>query len=138
MWLVYALLSAIFASLVAIFIKLGVKNIDSNLAMALRTSVVLVMAWLIVCFSGSAKNISTALTKSNLIFLVISGLATGLSWLFYIKALQLGEVAKVAPIDKLSLVLTLILAFFILGEQVTPKVIIGATLIVSGTLVMIL
>lgn len=137
MWLIYALLSAIFASLVAIFIKLGVKNIDSNLAMALRTSVVVVMAWLIVWFGG-AKNFSGAFTRSNIIFLVISGLATGLSWLFYLKAMQLAEVSKVAPIDKLSLVFTLILAFFILGEPAGPKVIIGASLIVAGTLVMIL
>lgn len=116
MWWIYALLSALFASLTAIFAKIGVSNINSNLATAVRTVVVLVMIWGIVIARGEAKEI-TSLTKTNIIFLTISGIATGLSWIFYFKALQMGDVSKVAPIDKLSIALTIILAAIFLREQ---------------------
>lgn len=109
MWWFYAILSAIFASLTAIFAKSGVANINSNLATGIRTVVVLVMIWLIILLKGETKGM-TALSKQNIIFLILSGIATGLSWLFYFKALQTGNVSQVAPIDKLSLALTIILA----------------------------
>ncbi|HSC53275.1 MAG TPA: EamA family transporter [Phnomibacter sp.] len=137
MWWIYALLSALFASLTAIFAKLGVANINSNLATGLRTIVVLVMIWLIILSKGEAKGIGT-LSKHNILFLVLSGLATGASWLFYFKALQLGNVSQVAAIDKLSLALTIVLATIFLGETLTLKTAIGAGLIFAGTFVMIL
>lgn len=137
MWWIYALLSALFASLTAIFAKMGVANMNSNLATAIRTVVVLLMIWGIVLTRGEAKGISE-LTKTNWIFLVISGVATGLSWIFYFKALQMGEVSKVAPIDKLSVALTIILAAIFLREQIDTKTAIGALLIIAGTVVLLL
>ena len=136
MWWIYALLSALFASLTAIFAKVGVANINSNLATGIRTIVVLVMIWGIVLTRGEAKGIS-ALSKHNILFLVISGIATGLSWIFYFKALQLGDVSQVAPIDKLSLALTVVLAIIFLGEAVTLQTVLGAGLIIAGTVVLI-
>lgn len=136
MWWIYAIISALFASLTAIFAKVGVANINSNLATGIRTVVVLVMLWCIILARGEAKGISS-LSKQNIIFLIISGIATGLSWLFYFKALQLGNVSQVAPIDKLSVALTIILATIFLGETLTLKTAIGAGLIIAGTLVMI-
>ena len=136
MWCIYALLSALFASLTAIFAKIGIKDVDSDLATAIRTIVILVMAWIIVFFKGSAQSISS-LTKYNILFLCLSGVATGFSWIFYFKALQLGKVSQVAPVDKLSVALTIILSVIILKEVVTLKMAIGAILIISGTLVLI-
>ena len=137
MWFVYALLSALFAALTAILAKVGLDGINSTLATAIRTAVVLVMAWGMVFLAGTQQGIPDILKKSW-IFLVLSGLATGASWLFYFKALQLGDASKVVPIDKFSLVITIVLAFIFLHETVTLKVIIGAFLIMAGTFVMIL
>lgn len=136
MWWIYALLSALFAALTAVFAKIGVENVNSNLATAIRTVVVLVIIWLIVFARGEAKAVSELSTR-NWIFLGISGVATGLSWIFYFKALQMGEVSKVAGIDKLSLALTVIFAVIFLGETLTWKSAIGAGLIVVGTLFLI-
>jgi transporter family protein len=136
MWWIYALLSAFFAALTAIFAKVGIKGVDTNLATAIRTVVILVLAWGIVLFRGNA-NISV-LNKTNWLFLVLSGVATGLSWVFYFKALQLGKVEQVAPLDKLSVPLAIILATIFLGEKLTVKDSIGAFLIISGTFVLIL
>ena len=137
MWVLYALISAVFAALVSILAKIGLKGINSNLATAIRTFVVLLMAWGIVFLTGKQKEINT-LTAKNWRFLIYSGLATGASWLFYFKALQMGEASKVAPIDKLSVVITIIFAFIFLGETVSLKAIIGGLLIAAGTLVMVL
>lgn len=137
MWKLYALLSAIFAALTAIFAKIGVKDIDSNLATAIRTTVVLLLTWGIVIFSQTVPQLKS-IGKTTWIFLVLSGLATGLSWLFYFKALQTGDVSKVMPVDKLSVVITILLAFFILKEPLTPRVIIGGLLITLGSIVLIL
>ena len=137
MWWIYAILSALFASLTAIFAKLGVANINSNLATGIRTIVILVMIWTIILTRGEAKGISS-LSKQSLSFLIISGIATGLSWLFYFKALQLGNVSQVATIDKLSVALTIILAIIFLGETLTLKTAIGASLIIAGTLVLLI
>ena len=136
MWWVYALLSALFASLTAIFSKIGIKDVDSDLATAIRTIIILMMAWIIVFFKGSAQSISS-LTKYNILFLCLSGVATGLSWIFYFKALQMGKVSQVAPVDKLSVALTIILSVVILKEVLTLKLAIGAILIIAGTLVLI-
>lgn len=136
MWWVYALLSALFAALTAIFAKIGVENVNSNLATAIRTIVVLVMIWMIVFFRNEAK--ISELSTRNWIFLTISGLATGLSWIFYFKALQMGEVSKVAGIDKLSLALTVIFAVLFLGETLTWKTAVGAGLIIAGTFFLIM
>lgn len=136
MWVLYALLSAIFAALVSIFAKKGLEGINSNLATAIRTFIVLIAAWGIVFFTGKHKEIPD-LTGKNWRFLIYSGLATGASWLFYFRALQIGEVSKVAPIDKLSVVFTMILAFIFLGETVTFKAVIGGLLIAAGTLVLV-
>lgn len=136
MWWVYALLSALFAALTAIFAKIGVENVNSNLATAIRTIVVLVMIWMIVFFRNEAK--ISELSTRNWIFLTISGLATGLSWIFYFKALQMGEVLKVAGIDKLSLALTVIFAVLFLGETLTWKTAVGAGLIIAGTFFLIM
>lgn len=136
MWWIFALLSAFFAALTAIFAKIGVENVNSNLATAIRTVVVLVMIWLIVFFRNEYKTIGE-LSMRNWIFLGISGVATGLSWIFYFKALQMGEVSKVAGIDKLSLALTIIFAVIFLGETLTWKTAVGATLIIAGTLFLI-
>lgn len=136
MWWIFALLSAFFAALTAIFAKIGVENVNSNLATAIRTVVVLVMIWLIVFFRNEYKTIGELSTR-NWIFLGISGVATGLSWVFYFKALQIGEVSKVAGVDKLSLALTIIFAVIFLGETLTWKTAVGATLIIAGTLFLI-
>jgi len=137
MWVIYALLSAVFASLTAIFAKVGIKGVDTDLATAIRTVVILILAWSIALFRGGTSTIHT-LSKQNLLFLVLSGFATGLSWIFYFKALQLGNVSQVAPIDKLSVALTIVLAFIFLKEPVTMKEILGAGLIIGGTLVLII
>ena len=137
MWVVFALLSAVFAALTSIFAKIGIENVNSNLATAIRTVIVLVMAWLIVFATGKHQQIVDISTKSW-IFLVLSGLATDLSWLCYFYALQIGEASKVVPVDKFSVVITMIMAFFILGEVITTKTIIGGLLITAGTLVLIL
>jgi bacterial/archaeal transporter family protein len=137
MWWVYALLSALFAALTAVFAKVGIKGVDSDLATAIRTVVILIIAWTIAFIKGSAFMIST-LSKQNLIFLGLSGIATGLSWIFYFKALQIGKVSQVAPVDKLSVALAIILSIVFLGEALTWKNIIGALLIIGGTLVLIL
>ncbi len=136
MWWVYAILSAIFAALTAIFAKLGVTNVNSNLATAIRTIVILLIAWGIVLFRNEYKGLA-ALSKQNLFFLIISGIATGLSWIFYFKALQLGKVSQVAPVDKLSVALTILLSVIFLGEALSWKTAIGALLIIFGTLVLI-
>jgi transporter family protein len=137
MWWTYALLSALFAALTAVFAKIGIKGVNSDLATAIRTVVILIVAWGIVIFRKELSGIGT-LTKQNLIFLVFSGLATGLSWIFYFKALQLGEVSQVAPVDKLSVALAIILSVVFLGEVLTWKLAIGALLIIAGTIVLIL
>lgn len=136
MWWIYAILSALFASLTAIFAKIGVTNMNSNLATGIRTIVALVMLWSVILAGGDAKGIGSV-SKQNLVFLVLSGVATGLSWLFYFKALQLGNVSQVVAIDKLSVALTIVLAVSFLGEALTPKTAIGAGLIIAGTIVMI-
>jgi len=137
MWWHYALLSALFAALTAIFAKTGIKNINSDLAMAIRTVVILVLAWGIAYFRGSLNSIQS-LTKTNYVFLILSGVATGLSWLFYFKALQLGKVSQVAAVDKLSVALAIIFSIIFLGEVLTWKIALGATLIIGGTIVLIL
>lgn len=137
MWYFYALLSALFAALTAIFAKLGVANINPNLATGIRTVVILLMIGVIILVRGEAKGLST-LSKQNVFFLVISGIATGLSWLFYFKALQLGNVSQVAPVDKLSVALVIILSAIFLKEALTLKTAIGAILIITGTLVLVL
>lgn len=136
-WWTYACLSALFAALTAIMAKVGIKGVDSDLATAIRTLVILVITWAIVWMRGVAGNLTT-LTHTNLLFLILSGAATGLSWLFYFKALQLGKVSQVAPVDKLSLALTIILSIIFLKEAITLKIAIGALLIIIGTLVLIL
>jgi len=137
MWKWFALLSAVFAALTSILAKFGMKGVNSHLGTAIRTVVVLVLAWGIVFGTGNHKAIRE-LTRQNWLFLILSGLATGLSWLFYFRAIQLGPVSKVAPIDKFSVVLTIVLSFLILQEQVTLKVLIGGLLISAGTFVLIL
>ncbi|HTN07204.1 EamA family transporter [Agriterribacter sp.] len=136
MWKYYALLSAFFAALTAILAKMGIKGISGNIATAIRTIVILFVAWGIVLATGEIKALKT-LTKNNLLFLILSGIATGLSWIFYFKALETGDVSKVAPIDKLSVAIAIGLAFLILKEPVDIKTITGAGLIVAGTLVLI-
>lgn len=137
MWKYYALLSALFAALTAILAKIGVKGVNSNLATAIRTAVILLITWGIVLFSGHLRE-AKELSKHNLLFLVLSGVATGLSWLFYFKALQEGDASKVAPIDKLSVAITIILGIVILGEPADPKTLVGGALIVAGSIVIIL
>jgi transporter family protein len=137
MWWIYALLSALFASLTAIFAKVGIKGVDTDLATAIRTVVILFIAWGIAFFRGGAATIHT-LTRQNIIFLCLSGIATGLSWIFYFKALQIGKVSQVAPVDKMSVALAIIFSIIFLGETLTVKMAIGATLIIAGTIVMIL
>ena len=137
MWAIFAILSAIFAALTSILAKVGIEGINSNLATAVRTIVVVLMAWFMVFATGNQNGI-VDISKKNWIFLILSGLATGASWLCYYKALQLGEASKVVPIDKLSIVITIILAFIFLGEQITLKTLIGCCLIVIGTFIMIL
>ncbi|MBO9729896.1 MAG: EamA family transporter [Chitinophaga sp.] len=137
MWWIYALLSAAFAALTAIFAKIGVADIPSNLATAIRTVIILIMAWAIVLARGEFKSMG-AISKHSMLFLVLSGLATGCSWIFYFKALQVGQVSQVAPVDKLSVALTIIMAAVFLHEALTWKTAIGAGLIIAGTLVLIL
>lgn len=136
MWAIFALLSAVFAALTSIFAKIGIENVNSNLATAIRTFIVLIMAWGIVFLTGKYNQISDISTRSWT-FLILSGLATGLSWLCYFYALQIGDASKVVPVDKFSVVITMIMAFFILGEAVTVKTILGGLLITAGTLVLI-
>lgn len=131
------MLSAFFAALTAVFAKLGIKGVDSDLATAIRTVVILLIAWMIAFVKGSAVTI-TSLSKQNLIFLGLSGIATGLSWIFYFKALQIGKVSQVAPVDKLSVALAIVLSVIFLGEVLTWKNAVGALLIIAGTLVLIL
>jgi len=136
MWVIYALLGAFFASAVAILAKIGLDGVNSNLAVAIRTVVVVVMAWGIVFITGKHSEVAD-ITQRSWVFLILSGLATGLSWLFFYRALQLGDASRVVPIDKLSVVITMILAFVVLGETAALKTIIGGLLIVAGTLVLI-
>lgn len=133
-WAVYAILSAFFASLVAIFGKIGIKGVDSNLAVAIRTVIIVVFAWVIVWIQGNAGDL-TKISRYSMTFIVLSAIATGLSWLFYYKALQLGEASRVAPIDKLSVALTIILAFAFLGERPTVGSVLGGLLVSAGVLV---
>lgn len=137
MWFVFALLSAVFAALTSILAKVGINGVNSNLATAIRTMVVVVMAWLMVFITNAQSGI-TQIGKKSWIFLILSGLATGASWLCYYKALQVGQASKVVPVDKLSVVITLILAFVFLHEEFTVKSIIECVLIAAGTLVMVL
>ncbi|ATV56303.1 EamA family transporter [Fusobacterium pseudoperiodonticum] len=137
MWFIFAILSAIFAALTSILAKIGIEGVNSNLATAVRTIVVVLMAWLMVFITGSQNGLMD-ISKKSWIFLILSGLATGASWLCYYKALQIGEASKVVPIDKLSIVITVALAFLFLGEQITLKTLIGCSLITVGTFVMIL
>lgn len=137
MWFILALLSAVFAALTSILAKIGIDGVNSNLATAIRTVVVVVMAWGMVFLTNAQKGIVNISTKSW-IFLVLSGLATGASWLCYYKALQVGDASKVVPVDKLSVVITLVLAFVFLHEQFTIKSLIGCVLIGLGTLIMVL
>ena len=137
MWFVFALLSAVFAALTSILAKIGIESVNSNLATAIRTVVVVVMAWGMVFLTNTQSGI-LEISKKSWIFLILSGLATGASWLCYYRALQIGEASKVVPIDKLSVVITLVLAFLFLHEEFTMKSLIGCILIGIGTLVMVL
>ena len=137
MWFIFALLSAVFAALTSILAKVGLNGVNSNLATAIRTVVVVIMAWGIV-FLTNAQNGLSGISRKSWLFLILSGLATGASWLCYYKALQIGEASKVVPIDKLSVVITLILAFVFLHETFTTKSLIGCILIGAGTLIMVL
>lgn len=137
MWKYYALLSALFAALTAVFAKVGVKEINSDLATAIRTSVILFITWGIV-FAGNHTAEVKGISGHTWIFLILSGAATGLSWLFYFKALQVGDVSRVAPIDKLSVVITICLSFLFLKEPASLRVIIGALLITGGSIVMLI
>lgn len=132
-WIVYALLSAFFAAVTAILAKIGVKDVNSNLATAVRTVIILLFAWGIVFYQGLYKQFSS-ISRFSLIFLILSGIATGLSWLFYFRALQLGTASQVSPIDKLSLVMTIVLAGIILQEKITPSIVIGAILMSAGAI----
>ena len=137
MWFVFAILSAVFAALTSILAKVGIEGVNSNLASAIRTLVVVLMAWLMVFITNAQGGLSS-ISKKSWLFLILLGLATGASWLCYYKALQMGEASKVVPIDKLSVIITLILAFVFLHEQFTIKSIIGCILIGAGTLLMVL
>jgi transporter family protein len=136
-WIFYAILSAFFASLVAIFGKIGIRGVDSNLAVAIRTVIIVVFAWSIVWLQGNASELFK-ISRYSYFFIILSAIATGLSWLFYYKALQLGEAARVAPVDKLSVALTIILAFIFLGEQPTFGNVLGGMLVTAGVLVTVL
>ncbi|MDY5482605.1 MAG: EamA family transporter [Otoolea sp.] len=137
MWFVFALLSAVFAALTSILAKVGIEGVNSNLATALRTVVVLLMAWGMV-FLTSAQGGISAISRKSWVFLILSGLATGASWLCYYRALQIGDASKVVPVDKLSVVITLVLAYLFLHESFTVKSVAGAILITAGTLLMVL
>jgi bacterial/archaeal transporter family protein len=135
-WIIYALLSALFAALTAIFAKFGLKNVNSDLATAIRTAIILLITWGIVFAKGKAAEINI-ISKNNWLFLTLSAVATGLSWLFYYRALQLGKVSEVSAIDKGSIVITILLSFIFLKEPMTPKIIIGAGLIFVGMMVLV-
>ena len=137
MWWIYALGSALFAALTAILAKIGIRGVNTDLATAIRTVVILVVAWSIVVARGDLSGLP-ALTRQNWLFLVLSGVATGLSWILYFKALQLGKVSQVAPVDKLSVAIAILLSVVFLGEVLTWKAALGAVLIIGGTLVLIL
>ena len=137
MWMIFALLSAVFAALTSILAKIGIENVNSNLATAIRTVVVVIMAWSMVFITNTQSGIS-GISRKSWLFLILSGLATGASWLCYYKALQMGDASKVVPIDKLSVVITLVLAFVFLHEQFTAKSLIGCVLITAGTMLMVL
>lgn len=137
MWLIFAMLSAVFAALTSILAKVGIDGVNSNLATAIRTAVVLAMSWLMVFITDAQSGIGS-IGRKSWIFLILSGLATGASWLCYYRALQIGEASKVVPIDKLSVVITMALAFVFLHEQFTVKSLIGCILIGAGTLLMVL
>lgn len=137
MWKYYAILAAFFAALTALFAKLGVRAVDSNLATAIRTAVVLAIVWGVVFVTGAESGIR-GLSRTNWIFLILSGAATGLSWLFYFKALSTGPVSRVAPLDKLSVAFTIVLGILVLGEPAAPKTLLGGVLILAGSLVMLL
>ena len=137
MWMIFALLSAVFAAITSILAKIGIENVNSNLATAVRTVVVVIMAWGMVFLTNTQGGISEISRKSWL-FLILSGLATGASWMCYYKALQMGDASKVVPIDKLSVVITLVLAFVFLHEQFTVKSLIGCVFIAAGTMLMVL
>ena len=136
MWLIFAILSSVFAALTSILAKIGIDGVNSNLATAIRTAVVLALSWLMVFVTGAQSGISE-INKRNWMFLILSGLATGASWLCYYKALQIGEASKVIPIDKMSVVLSLILAFIFLHEQFTAKTLVGIIFLTIGTILMI-
>ena len=136
MWLIFAILSSVFAALTSILAKIGIDGVNSNLATAIRTAVVLALSWLMVFVTGAQSGISE-INKRNWMFLILSGLASGASWLCYYKALQIGEVSKVIPIDKMSVVLTLIIAFIFLHEQFTKKTLVGIIFLTTGTILMI-
>ena len=136
MWILYAMLAAVFAAITPILAKLGIQNVHSNLATAIRTVVVLVMAWGIVFITGKQHEV-TSITQKSWMFLILSGVATGLSWLFYFKALQIGEASRVIPIDKFSVVISMVLAFVVLGDAFSVKMLIGGVLITAGTFVLI-
>ena len=136
-WMIFAILSAVFAALTSILAKIGIANVDSTLATAVRTLVVVAMSWLMVLITNPSPGLS-AIDKKSWIFLILSGLATGASWLCYYKAIQMGDVSKVVPIDKLSVVFTIVLAALLLHEQLTAKSIVGCLLIGVGTLLMVL
>ena len=136
MWLIFAILSSVFAALTSILAKIGIDGVNSNLATAIRTAVVLALSWLMVFVTGVQSGISE-INKRNWMFLILSGLATGTSWLCYYKALQIGEASKVIPIDKMSVVLSLILAFIFLHEQFTAKTLVGIIFLTTGTILMI-
>jgi transporter family protein len=133
-WAGYAILSAVFGALVAIFGKIGVRDVDSNLAVALRTVIIVFFAWGIVLVQGNARDV-TRISRHSYVFLILSAIATGLSWLFYYKALKLGDASRVAPIDKLSVALAVVMAFVFLGEKPTLGNVLGAVLITAGVLV---
>lgn len=137
MWWIYALLAAVFAALTALFAKIGLRDINSDLATAIRTVIILIIAWGVAFFRGEARGI-TSIPRDGLLFLVLSGIATGLSWLFYFSALKLGKMSQVAPIDKLSLALVIILSVTFLGEPLTWKMLAGSLLIIAGTFVLII
>ncbi len=136
-WILYAILSAFFASLVAIFGKIGITGVDSNLAVAIRTAIIVFFAWAIVFIQGNASGV-LKISRHSYLFIILSAIATGLSWLFYYKALQLGQASKVAPVDKLSVALTILLALLFLGEKPTFGNILGGILVTAGVLVTVL
>ena len=137
MWFVFAILSAVFAAFTSILAKIGIEGVNSNLATAIRTVVVVIMSWGMVFLTNTQSGI-TEISKKSWIFLILSGLATGASWLCYYRALQIGEASKVVPVDKLSVVITLLLAFILLHEQFTAKSLVGCMLIGAGTLIMVI